>query len=41
MIKEKVGMAFLKNKKYKDWTKNLDEYELEKSINWNLAIIKK
>ena len=39
--KRKGWHGVLKNKKYKDWTKNLDEYELEKSINWNLAIIKK
>ena len=24
-----------------DWYKNLEEFELEKSINWELAIIKK
>ena len=39
--KRKGWHGVLENKKYKDWTKNLDEYELEKSINWNLAIIKK
>ena len=30
------------NKKYsKNWTENLDKFKLEKSINWNLAIVKK
>ena len=30
------------NKIYKkEWYKNLEEFELEKSINWELAIIKK
>ena len=30
----------LKRKKIKNWTKGLEKYRLEKSINWNLAIIK-
>ena len=39
--KRKGWHGVIKNKKYKDWEKNLDKYELEKSINWDLAIIKK
>ena len=32
----------LKNIKYKDdWNKNLEKYELEKSIGWKIAIVKK
>jgi penicillin-binding protein 1A len=31
----------LKGKKLNNWTKELDRLRLEKSINWNLAIIKK
>ena len=32
----------LANKKYsKDWNNNLENYKLEKSIGWNLAIVKK
>ena len=32
----------LTNKKYsKDWNNNLENYKLEKSIGWNLAIVKK
>ncbi len=32
----------LKNIKYKDdWNKNLEKYELEKSIGWEIAIVKK
>ena len=34
-------MAPLLNKKYnKKWTDNLDNFVLEKSINWDLAIVK-
>lgn len=40
--KRKGWHGVLKNRKYdSNWSKNLDEYELENSINWNLAIIKK
>ena len=40
--KRKGWHGVLKNKKYNsNWSENLDEYELENSINWNLAIIKK
>ena len=40
--KRKGWHGVLKNKKYNaNWSQNLDEYKLEKSINWNLAIIKK
>ena len=31
----------LKNKKISNWKDKLDKFKLEKSINWNLAIIKK
>jgi len=31
----------LREKKITNWTSKLDEFKLEKSINWNLAIIKK
>jgi penicillin-binding protein 1A len=31
----------LNKKNLKDWNKDLDEFKLEKSINWDLAIIKK
>jgi penicillin-binding protein 1A len=42
MIKEKVGEDLLTNKKYsKNWNKNLEKFNLEKSINWKLAIVKK
>ena len=40
--KRKGWHGVLKNKKYNsNWSENLDEFELENSINWNLAIIKK
>ena len=40
--KRKGWHGVLKNKKYNsNWSENLDEYELENSTNWNLAIIKK
>ncbi len=40
--KRKGWHGVLKNRKYNsNWSKNLDEYDLENSINWNLAIIKK
>ena len=41
MIKEKVGMVFYLIKKYIDWSKDLKKFELEKSINWKIAIVKK
>ena len=28
------------NKKYKNWTSNLEKFKIEKSINWNLAIVR-
>ena len=31
----------LTNKKYKNWSKELESFKLEKSINWDIAIIKK
>ena len=31
----------LKNKSYKNWQKDLEDFELEKSIGWEIAIIKK
>jgi len=31
----------LANKKYKNWSKELESFKLEKSINWDIAIIKK
>ena len=31
----------LKNKKYNNWIKGIDSYKLEKSIKWDIAIIKK
>ena len=33
--------ALLKKKNSNNWKDNLDKYRLEKSINWNLAIVKK
>ncbi len=40
--KRKGWRGVLKNKKYNvKWSENLDEYNLENSINWNLAIVKK
>ena len=40
--KRKGWRGPLINKKLsKDWNKNLEKYKLEKTINWNLAIIKK
>ncbi len=40
--KRKGWRGPLVNKIYKDdWHKNLEEFELEKSINWELAIVKK
>jgi len=40
--KRKGWRGSLTNKKYsKDWFNNLEKFNLEKSINWNLAIIKK
>ena len=40
--KRKGWHGVLKNKKYNsNWSENLDEFELENSIDWNLAIIKK
>ena len=30
----------LTNKKYKNWTRNLEKFKIEKSINWNLAIVR-
>ena len=30
----------LTNKKYKNWTSNLEKFKIEKSINWNLAIVR-
>ncbi len=40
--KRKGWRGVLLNKKYsKDWYKNLKKYELEKSINWKIAIVKK
>ena len=39
--KRKGWRGALKNKIYsKNWTKDLDKFSLEKSINWNLAIVK-
>ena len=40
--KRKAWRGPVKNKKYsKNWIKNLDKYKLEKSISWELAIVKK
>jgi penicillin-binding protein 1A len=40
--KRKGWRGPLANKKNnKEWFKNLDNYKLEKSINWELAIVKK
>ena len=40
--KRKGWRGALQNKKYtKIWNKNLDKFNLEKSINWKLAIVKK
>ena len=40
--KRKGWHGVLENKDYnKDWTKDLNKYKLEKSINWEIAIIKK
>jgi penicillin-binding protein 1A len=40
--KRKGWRGALVNKKYsKNWKKNLDKFNLEKSINWQLAIVKK
>tara|TARA_A100001011_G_scaffold399112_1_gene506293 strand:- start:361 stop:2697 length:2337 start_codon:yes stop_codon:yes gene_type:complete len=40
--KRKGWRGAITNKKYsKNWFDNLDKYNLEKSINWNLAIVKK
>ena len=40
--KRKGWRGSLSNKEYsKNWFKDLDKFKLEKSINWNLAIIKK
>ncbi len=40
--KRKGWRGPLENKIYSsDWFKNLEKYDLEKSINWNIAIIKK
>jgi penicillin-binding protein 1A len=33
--------AVLRGKKIKNWKNQLDKFKLEKSINWNLAIVKK
>ena len=40
--KRKGWRGPIKNKRFtKNWFKNLDKYELEKSINWKIAIVKK
>ncbi len=40
--KRKGWRGAIANKKYsKNWSKDLDKLKLEKSINWNLAIVKK
>ncbi len=40
--KKKGWRGALLNKKYNlDWSKNLDDYKLEKSIEWKLSIVKK
>ena len=33
--------ALMKEEKFENWTNKIDKFKLEKSINWNLAIIKK
>ena len=40
--KRKGWRGHIKNKKLtSNWSENLDEYEIEKSINWKIAIVKK
>ena len=40
--KRKGWRGPIKNVKFdKNWSKNLEQYELEKSINWKIAIVKK
>ena len=41
MIKEKDGVDhYLEAKNLNNWKNKLDKFRLEKSINWNLAIVK-
>ena len=39
--KRKGWRGPLDNRKYKDWYKNLDKYNLEKTIGWQIAIVKR
>ena len=41
MIKEKVERSIKNKINKKDWYKDLEKYELEKSIEWEIAIVKK
>ena len=39
--KRKGWRGPLENRKYKDWYKNLDKYQLEKTLGWQVAIVKR
>tara|TARA_Y100000816_G_scaffold118252_1_gene82997 strand:- start:75 stop:2414 length:2340 start_codon:yes stop_codon:yes gene_type:complete len=39
--KRKGWRGPLDNRKYKDWYKNLDKYKLEKTLGWEVAIVKR
>ena len=39
--KRKGWRGPLENRKYKDWYKNLDKYKLEKTLGWQVAIVKR
>ena len=41
MIKEKDGVILLDNRKNKDWYNDLDKFRLEKTIGWQIAIVKR
>ena len=39
--KRKGWRGPLENRKYKDWYKNLEKYQLEKNLGWQVAIVKR
>ena len=39
--KRKGWRGPLENRKYKDWYKNLDKYQFEKTLGWQVAIVKR
>ena len=39
--KRKGWRGSLENRKYKNWYKNLDKYQLEKTLGWQVAIVKR